>query len=401
MTALKDTFTSTGAKFFWHQEAMHGLRTGKPQCVTTHVMLTDVCNHRCAFCSVQHREGDSLHFEDVLAYLGILKRFGLKSVILSGGGNPILYKCKQTGKNFNDVVEAVHGMGLQIGLITNGMPLKRWQVIRATGDICPTTEFDIAEYAFRESWATVHPNTLDKLTWVRVSMSGLDHEEREVFVPDIDPEKTTLGFSYILHDIYDEPADKKHGKVSTQRDLITLNREACKPTEWGTERLPWLTEQFKLAAKAYRPKYIRLLPNCLEPLDIPHRCWQLQLVADEVNRDAGYEVAFVQNKPPAAPKACYLGYVHPVLNADGYVYPCDSCVLNEKAGHQFNQSWRVCHWSEVASLYESPVRSLIKEPGKQCPGCVFTTSCNILEGVVLGTAAITPPSQKPEHENFI
>lgn len=384
---LSETFTSTGTKFFAHQDAMTKLRNGQGQPIVTHIMLTDVCNHTCAFCSVQARAGDSLAFDDVLAYLDILVKYGLKAVILSGGGNPILYRCKKTGKTFNDVVDAIHGRGLEVGLITNGMPMHGYKCREEDG-----------REIVRRSWKTVHPRTLDKLIWVRISMSGLDHDEREVYVPDIDPNKTTLGFSYVGHDIWNEPADPHHGKISTRADLLSGDRA---PDWTFEERIGELTQQIENYIKFYRPRYVRLLPNCLEPELIARRCVKLDQMAKIINMVVGSEVAFVQYKPPAAPKACYLGYVHPVLNCDGYVYPCDSCVLNEAADHSFSKPWRVCHWSEVGKLYEEPVRSLISDPAKLCPGCVFTHSNEVLGGVVDGTADLTPPAQIPEHVNFV
>jgi hypothetical protein len=383
---LNDTFTSTGHKFFAHQEAMAKLRNGRGQPIVTHVMLTDVCNHTCAFCSVQARAGDSLAFDDVLAYLDILRGYGLKALILSGGGNPILYKCKETGKDFNDVVDAIHARRLEIGLITNGMPLQR---------------FPSVGWEDRRTWRTVRPETLDKLTWIRISMAGLDHAERKVYVPDIDPAKTTLGFSYVGHDVYFEPADPHHGKVSTQLDLISGDKKRA--PDWAFQDRMWeLIDQLTHYALIYQPRYIRLLPNCLEPEKIPQRCVELGEIARNVNNGCGgRQIAFVQQKPPKAPHACYLGYIHPVLNCDGWVYPCDSCVLNEAAGHQFANPWRVCRWNEVAQLYEQPVRSLIADPAKTCPGCVFTQSNELLRGVVDGTADLTPPVERPEHVNFV
>ena len=117
---LDDSYTSTGAKLFYHQEAMQNLRNGKGQAIVSHIMVTDVCNHSCAFCSVQHRQGDVLPFGTITAYVDTLRRYGLKAVILSGGGNPILYRCRETGNDFDAVVDAIHGRGLEIGLITNG-----------------------------------------------------------------------------------------------------------------------------------------------------------------------------------------------------------------------------------------------------------------------------------------
>ncbi len=389
MPAINDTFTSTGAKFFAHQEAMAKLRNGQGQPIVTHVMLTDICNHSCAFCSVQARAGDSLDPTVVLAYLDTLIKYGLKAVILSGGGNPILYRNK--GTNFNDMVDAIYERGLEIGLITNGMPLQRY----GTSTSNPLV-FDYQRE--RSSWKSVHPATLDKLKWIRISMAGLDHTEREVYVPDIDPTKTTLGFSYVAHDIYDCPEDPHHGKVSTQADLLDLGVTG-RPAWTFESRMEELMVGLRHYVEDYHPRYVRLLPNCLEPSLIPKRCKQLQDMADRINGTTG-EVVFVQNKPPRAPHACYLGYIHPVLNCDGYVYPCDSCVLNEAAGHQFANPWRICHWDEIASIYEQPVRSLIADPAKTCPGCVFSHSNDILEGVVLGANGI-PPAQTPEHVNFV
>lgn len=380
MLPMKDSYTSTGYKFFSHQEAMNNLRNRKGQAIVGTIMLTDLCNHTCAFCSVQHRTGDSLRFADVMAYVDELRRFGLKAVILSGGGNPILYRDGK--KTFTTVVDELHARGLEVGLITNGMPMREFQ-----GDGCKD----------RVSWKAVSPATLDKLTWVRISMSGLDHVEDEVFVPDVDPRKTTLGFSYVAHDIYDAPEDTAHGKVSTEADVLRLGSLKGRAVRRFEDRIFQLTARIGQYVHYYRPRYVRLLPNCLEPDLIPKRCAQLQEMADAIDPS----VVFVQNKPPRAPKACYLGYVHPVLNSDGYVYPCDSCVLNDAAGHQFANPWRICHWSEVARIYDEPVRSLIADPAKTCSGCVFSKSNDMLGAVVDGTANLTPPADVPEHANFV
>ncbi len=396
MTALKDSFTSTGEKFFHQQEAMAGLRSGKARCVVTHLMPTDTCQHTCAFCSVQTRVGASLPIADMIAYLVILKRFGLKAVILSGGGNPILYRCPKTKVGFNELVERISELGLEMGLITNGMPMRQYERDGHRG---------------RTSWRSVAPETLDKLKWIRISMSGLDHQEGRVYVPEVDPEKTTLGFSYVLHDIYSAPDEPNHGKVSTPEDLARWssgvkaeglklkaeNGEETARVNWGTDRLPWIQEQIQIYVDYCKPRYVRLLPNCLEPSLIPERCAQLQHVANAINPD----VVFVQYKPPEAPNKCFLGYVHPVLNSDGYVYPCDSCVLNEAADHKFANPWRICHWSEIASIYEQPVRSLIADPKMQCPGCVFTASNLLLEKVVNGTVDYSPHGELPIHVNFV
>lgn len=403
MTPLNQQFTSTGHKFFLHQEAMRMLRDGQGKPVVSHIMCTDSCQHTCAFCSVATREGNSLTMRQIKEYLDQLVPLGLKAVILSGGGNPILYKDKEKSNigihpmlparraDFNDVVDFIKSYGLEIGLITNGMRLKTYESWR-------DTDGGIRVPYYRKSWVAVHPDTLDKLTWIRISMSGLDHKEREVFVPDIDGTKTTLGFSYVYHDIYHDPAEPNHGKVSTEADIVTPIGDNYGRIELGADRLPWIEEQIAEIVQKHRPVYVRLLPNCLEPDRIAGRCEELREVANRIDPD----VVFVQYKPPQAPRACYLGYVHPVLNSDGYVYPCDSCVLNAAAGHKFANPWRVCRWDEIGEHYAKPIKSLV-DPQKICPGCVFTQSNELLTSIVNGEADIppAPPADQFTHPNFV
>jgi len=305
--------------------------------------------------------------EQIREYLDQLIPLGLKAVIISGGGNPILYKY------FNDLVNYIHFKGLKIGLITNGMPLK--------------------DYDGRKSWKNVLPATLDKLTWVRISMSGFDHEENEVYVPDIDKSKTTLGFSYVYHDAYIVPEEPHHGKVSTEYDLLQLGLRAVRVVH-GIARIDELTMRIADMVRTHTPRYVRLLPNCLEPSLIESRCTELQKMADFIDP----RVVFVQYKPPAAPSACYLGYLHPVLNTDGYVYPCDSCVLNRTANHKFAEPWRMCRWDKIGEVYNLPVHSLVDAP-RLCPGCVFTKSNNLLIDIVNGRELESP--SPVEHPDFV
>lgn len=370
MSELLDTFTSTGAKLFYHQEVMQKLRNGIGQPVVTHLMPTDVCNFKCAFCSVQHRSGDSLKMDQITDYISQLVAIGLKSVILSGGGNPCLYR--DGNHDFNSLVEYLYGSGLEIGLITNGQPM---------------TEID-----GRKTWKGIRPQTLDMLKWVRISLSGWDHPQERIDTPDFDPSKTTLGGSYVLHDIYDEPADKKHGRVSTPDDVKTPNGRVL----YGFDRIPKLTEQMREWADKYKPRYVRLLPNCLEPSLIADRSKVLQKMANEIDPD----VFFVQTKPPRQPHACYKGYPHPVANCDGWVYPCDSVVLNKTANHKFGSAWRMCRMEDIGVFYDQPIKPNV--PNTICPGCVFSDQVDLLASIVENKIETPIPSgSKPEHVNFI
>lgn len=365
---------------------MGRLSKGMGSPIVTHIMPTDTCQHSCAFCSVLTREGNILRLSQIEEYLDQLIPLGLKAVIISGGGNPILYRCPETGAKFDDLVTMIHFKGLEIGLITNGMPMKDYPFISGEGPTGITT---------RRSWKSVSPSTLDKLTWVRISMSGLDHPEKTVFVPDIDRSKTTLGFSYVLHDIYPEPEEPNHGKVSTPEEWVSRDN----PPVMAEDILPWLQEELKKYVDEHKPVYLRMLPNCLQPKLIESRCATLRQVADFINPD----IAFVQYKPPQAPRKCLLNAVHPVLNSDGYVFNCDSVVLAaatlDRTNHKFDTPWRWCKWDEIGEAYSKPLEQRF-DPQKICKGCVFSESNNLLAEVAEG-GDYPAPSETPRHPNFL
>lgn len=314
----------------------------------------------------------------IRAYLDQLCPLDLRAVVLSGAGNPILYRDKQTGDGFNEVVAELKSRSLDVGLITNGMPLKEYE-------------------GGRKSWRNVKPSTLDKIAWIRCSLAGLDHKEQECYIPDIDPSRTVLGMSYVAHDIFHAPEEPNHHKVSTREDLIRFGADPNTKPITFEERIPWLTDKLGEYVQKYSPEYLRLLPNCLSPERITDRCAALQEIANAIDPTR----VFVQNKMPRNTPHCFNGYPSPCLNTDSYVYPCTSVVLNPDADHRFAAPWRMCKYDEIGKLYSQPVRSLIDDPATRCPSCVFYNVLTVLEGVVDGTADITPPSVEPVHSNFV
>jgi hypothetical protein len=374
MTSLPTSFTSTGEKLLFHQEAMENLRNKKGFPISCWIAPTDVCNAKCSFCSVGERPGDVLPMRVINGFLNQLIPLGLKSVTLSGGGNVLLYKCPETKTDFNGLAASIHERGLELAMITNGMPM--------------------VEYPDgRKSWKTARPEVLDYFTWIRISMAGLDHPEKTVHVPDIDPSKTTLGFSWIMSDSYEEPSHK-HGWVSTPEDIRTPmeNRKVL----LADDRLPWIEEQIGSYVNKHNPGYVRLLCNCLQPDRIPERHSLLKAMAERINPS----VCFSQFKPPRQPvHKCAKVYTRPCLNACGTVFACDSVVLNKTAGHKFGSQWGVCRWDEVGELFAKPIRQVIGD--SICPGCVFSDQVDLIGEVINGAKIPIPEGNPPEHLSFI
>lgn len=412
---LDTSYTSTGAKLFFHQESMNALRNGKGMPISCWIAPTDVCNAKCSFCSVGERVGDVLKFSQITGFLDQLIPLGLKSVTFSGGGNPLIYKCKETGNGLEDCIRYAHGKGLEVALITNGMPMVVWghdgfQWVQWLKD----APIDGRRAETRRSWKTLSPEALDMLTWCRISMAGLDanHKEQEVYVPDFDPTKTTLGFSWIMSDSYEEPTHK-HGWVSTPEDIKLTEEEKA---EWklheirgtfppsGTlgrkvvyaiDRLPWIEQEVRKYVEKYNPGYVRFLSNCLQPDLIPERHAILQGMAERINP----QICFSQNKPPRQPKTCFKILTRPCLNACGHVFPCDSVVLNKTANHQFGSKWAICRWDKVGELMQNPENFYM--PDGICPGCVFADQVDMIYDIVVNKIETPLPSGEVQHVNFV
>lgn len=107
------------------------------------------------------RKNENLTKESVTELLYNLKQIGLKTVEWTGGGDPLLWK------HLYDAVGFAEDIGLEQGLITNGIKLN---------------DFDESFFAC--------------LSWVRVSMNCLDYLD-SFDIPDMP--HSVLGFSYVMN----------------------------------------------------------------------------------------------------------------------------------------------------------------------------------------------------------
>ncbi len=326
--AYERQFTSTGEKLFRHPERMDLFhKEGKTSPIVMHVMPTSRCNLKCSFCSVKDRtEHETLSLDEVIfPTVDELQKRGLKAVILSGGGEPTIYP------EFEEMVKGFADRGLEMGLITNGTRLDKY-----------------------------NPQLFEKMTWIRVSINSLDYID-QVKIPHL--KNPTLGFSYIVTD-----------------------------EDTTEESIP----RIKKAAEENHVSYVRLLPDCAQPLDSlleSHK--RVGKLAKEIGKPF-----FHQFKVHKSPENCYLGYFHPVLYCDGNVYPCDSLVLNDFKDQQFHEKFKICRYDKIGEIYEKPLKSLV-DPRTMCPNCVFERQNTLLQEILEGQHYPTPEVNPIKHENFI
>lgn len=104
-----------------HFDRLRAVADGaNPMPVTVEIDPSNVCNHRCGWCvSMMAHTGEMMRFERFEELVEELKRLDVRSVVLKGGGEPTVHP------RFVDMLEKLHGLGLGVGLITNGsMPRK-------------------------------------------------------------------------------------------------------------------------------------------------------------------------------------------------------------------------------------------------------------------------------------
>lgn len=204
-----------------------------------------------------------------------------------------------------------------------------------------------------------HASLLPAFKWIRISMNSLDYV-RDIRIPML-PRSTTLGFSYVWNGRHEQK---------------TLDAIRGKALQHGAA-------------------YIRLLPDCMlagEPFEKT-----LSEIEGFVGA-AGFPF-FAQQKRLRPAKRCLLGYVHPVLYADGFIYPCDSLMHNSPEDRRFHRHYALCHWSEAARFYSSPMDGDLVHVSK-CPRCAFVSNNDLLASIIEGGNDLPTPTAL-EHVNFV
>ena len=302
-----DKYTSTGCKLIHHPEVirrLQGVKRGTP--ISLQIAPTSRCNLNCEFCSNSKREShEDLDFDRLCSYLEQMKGLGAKTVEWTGGGDPTMYK------HIDASIKITKGISLKQGLITNGLAIN-----------------------------TLEKDTLRSLSWIRISMNGLDYGKLPTF-PDRKYFKGTLGFSYVIN-------NKTTPDVLKELDEIV---------------------------KKIKPAYVRIVPNCLATKE--QQVINNNYLSGKVEQMG--KPYFYQTKVFKKPDFCYWYLFKPFLLHDGYVYPCSSVVLNDTADRQFHDKYRVCKMEDAYMSYEGPI---IAHSAENCTHCVFCEQNQLIESIL-------------------
>lgn len=157
---------------------------------------------------------------------------------------------------------------------------------------------------------------LDMLDWMRISMNCLDYVE-DIDMPVFRKHEklTTLGFSYVIN-------------LMTTKDIIT--RIIGKMDKYGIE-------------------YLRVVPNCLSIETINE--------SKAIALDMGlleHPRVFWQQKKYDVPNSCFIGYLKPFLNSDGFFYYCSANPLIDR---KFNHNFRMGRVNEIDLIWNGDYES--------------------------------------------
>ena len=136
-------------KLIYHPEVVASWMRGETVYpIEVEVSPSGACNHRCVFCAVDYL-GYKPHFLDkdiTLKNIELMHEKGLKSVICSGEGEPLL------NKQLPEIVNGIKAMGVDVAMSSNGALFTR----------------DYSE------------ECLKAFTWIRFSVASLEEESYKV-----------------------------------------------------------------------------------------------------------------------------------------------------------------------------------------------------------------------------
>lgn len=81
--------------------------------ITADIFLTGYCNNKCYYCRYSKRSGKYISYNDFVKYIERLKEIGVRSVILTGGGEPTI------NPDFEKICQYLNDIGMPYGINTN------------------------------------------------------------------------------------------------------------------------------------------------------------------------------------------------------------------------------------------------------------------------------------------
>jgi len=314
---LTQKYSTWGDKLLQHADVLHSIQQHKKfKPITVQLSPVEACSSGCPFCSVADRPLKSyLPFEKIKQVLKDFKTLGAKSIEITGGGEPLLYRDKETKQDINDVVALAGELGYDIGIITNSLNLKK-----------------------------LRPEVHHHIQWIRISLIKLDegHEPEEYDFCGFPEDR--LGLSYIIYD-GDSGTGTRIGKPYIPTDANTIRR---------------IARVIELHPEC---KFVRIAGNCLVKGNNALVRDRFKTIIDEIDTNNKIFIKDIGTDDSPFNDGCYVGavrpYVAPDPHGDGkyYIYTCTSHVLNKQ---NYDLDYALCDVDSIINTWEKMNRSYEK-----------------------------------------
>ena len=285
-------FSTWGDKLLQHTDVLYSIqkdRYFKP--ITIQLAPTELCNSDCPFCSVAGRPIKSyIPFDKIKKLLTDFKTLGAKSVEITGGGNPMLYKDPTSKADINSIIEFANSLGYDIGIITNNHTLEK-----------------------------IKKENYNKINWIRISLIQLDEGKNPEDYNFNDFPLNKLGLSYI---IYDSTGGIPDELSRTNKPYVGTTIESIKKIAKLIELNPQV-------------KFVRIAGNCLIKGNNQNIKEKWKSVIDEIDKFNKFFIKDIGLDDYPYNEGCYVGLIRPYIapnpnGGDYQVYTCTSYVLNKR-----------------------------------------------------------------------
>lgn len=392
-TRQEHSYTSTGSKLDHHWPIFKKLsETGYGSIIRATLTLHQKCSSRCAFCSTINRSNaDSISLNEAIDFIDKLyydqaefnnKNFSeynelyrsltgspirLRSIILSGGGQPNLWP------DFSALVEYLSKLDIDLGLITNGFPP------------------DIDESVYSH------------FKWIRISITPPEASphyiggkfENQYLPKTIFGHDVTLGCSYVYGPWAETDIYKRLDNFANQKNLDYV-RLLC---DCNLPRDRQLQSHSELAEKLLDNG---LIDSAGEPLSKVFHQLKYHMKSTDVNEIWDTGICFLQSYN------VFWDTSGHDLDGSSYCYPCDSVtVLAEENTDSdllpergFNPNkWGTVTNKEVSRLFTEKWHSFF-DPRENCSACLFHQNNKKVKNL-LATFADDPSYHPKLEENSL
>jgi hypothetical protein len=290
---LTQQYGSWGDKLLQHTDVLYSIQYDqKFKPITVQLALCEICDSDCPFCSVAARPLKSyIPWAKVEKLLADFKKLGAKSIEITGGGNPLLYRDKESKKNINDVIRLAHSFGFDIGIITNTEKLERH----------------------------LDPAVYDYINWIRISLIKLDEGKNPEDYDFGSYPRSKMGLSYI---IYESTGGIPDELSRTNKPYIGTTVET-------------IDKMAKLVEMNPELKFVRIAGNCLDKGKNDKIKSNFTDVVDRVDQLERFFIKGLDYDDYPLDEGCYIGAIRPYIaphpeGGEYQVYICTSHVLNHR-----------------------------------------------------------------------